>query len=172
MNPVYIVLIVITVLFLIYLFFDITYSKLKEYVSKINLVEDKINVILNNKYENIIKIDSIIKDKIGTEKEIIDDISTIKDNKSKSELDLILNDSLSKIEYIKEQYDELDNEEELNCLFNNISKDEESLNAYKKYYNDNVNDYNRLVSMFPYLITAKLLKYKIKEFFDDTKIEE
>lgn len=172
MNPVYIILIVITVLFLIYLFFDITYSKLKGYVSKINLVEDKINVILNNKYENIIKIDSIIKDKIGTEKEIIDDISTIKDNKSKSELDLILNDSLSKIEYIRNQYDELDNEEELNCLFNNISKDEESLNAYKKYYNDNVNDYNRLVSMFPYLITAKLLKYKIKEFFDDTKIEE
>ena len=172
MDIVYIILIVLTVLFFIFLFFDVTLYKLKVFVSKINLVEEKIDSILDTKYENIMKIDTIIKDKIGTEKEIIDDISNIKEtSKSKSEIDSILMDQLSKIEYIKEQYDELDNEEELNGLFNDINKDNESLNAYKKYYNDNVNDYNRLISKFPYVITAKLFKHKAKDFFEYT-IEE
>lgn len=169
MDIVYIILIVITVLFFIFLFFDITLYKLKYYASKISLVEEKINNILDNKYNNIIRINDIIKEKIGTEKEIIDDISSLKEEgKTKSEIDNVLVDSLGKIEYIREQYDELDNEEELNNLFSDIKKDDESLNAYKKYYNDNVNDYNLLVSKFPYVITAKLFKHKPKDFFDNT----
>ena len=168
MNPVYIVLIIILVIFLIYLFIDLTYNKFKYYIIRINKVQEEIDTILNNKYENIIKIDSIIKDKIKTEKDIIDDISSIKDeNKDRTELDKILSDSLEKIEYIKEQYNELDNETELNNLFNSIKTDEESRNAYKEFYNDNVNDYNRIVSMFPFVITAKLFKYKKKEFFNN-----
>ena len=169
MDIVYIILIVITVLFFIFLFFDITLYKLKYSASKISLVEEKINNILDNKYNNIIRINDIIKEKIGTEKEIIDDISSLKEEgKTKSEIDNVLVDSLGKIEYIREQYDELDNEEELNNLFSDIKKDDESLNAYKKYYNDNVNDYNLLVSKFPYVITAKLFKHKPKDFFDNT----
>lgn len=169
MDIVYIILIVITVLFFIFLFFDITLYKLKYFASKISLVEEKINNILDNKYNNIIRINDIIKEKIGTEKEIIDDISSLKEEgKTKSEIDNVLVDSLGKIEYIREQYDELDNEEELNNLFSDIKKDDESLNAYKKYYNDNVNDYNLLVSKFPYVITAKLFKHKPKDFFDNT----
>ena len=169
MDIVYIILIVITVLFFIFLFFDITLYKLKYFASKISLVEEKINNILDNKYNNIIRINDIIKEKIGTEKEIIDDISSLKEEgKTKSEIDNVLVDSLGKIEYIREQYDELDNEEELNNLFSDIKKDDESLNAYKKYYNDNVNDYNLLVSKFPYIITAKLFKHKPKDFFDNT----
>ena len=169
MDIVYIILIIITVLFFIFLFFDITLYKLKYFASKISLVEEKINNILDNKYNNIIRINDIIKEKIGTEKEIIDDISSLKEEgKTKSEIDNVLVDSLGKIEYIREQYDELDNEEELNNLFSDIKKDDESLNAYKKYYNDNVNDYNLLVSKFPYIITAKLFKHKPKDFFDNT----
>ena len=173
MDIIYIILIVLTVLFFIFLFFDITLYRLKYYASKISLVEEKIDTILNNKYDNIIKIHDIIKDKIGTEKEIIDDISSLKDEgKSKSEIDSVLVESLGKIEYIKEQYDELDDEEELNNLFNEIKQDDESLNAYKKFYNDNVNDYNILVKKFPYVITAKLFKHKLKQCLFDINILE
>ena len=100
---------------------------------KITLVEEKINTLLDNKYNNIIKISDIIREKIGTEKEIIDDITSLKDDsKSKTEIDNGLNDAFEKVEYIKDQYDELDNEEELNNLFNEINQSNESLNAYKK----------------------------------------
>ena len=96
MDIVYIILIVLTVLFFIFLFFDITLYKLKSYADKISLVEEKIENILNNKYDNIIKINDIIKDKIGTEKEIIDDISFIKnEDKTKSEIDNVLIESLN-----------------------------------------------------------------------------
>ena len=167
MNIVYIILIVIVLLFLIYLFFNITHYKLNNYFIKIELVEEKINTILDNKLDNIMKIDTIIKEKIKTEKEIIDDLSTLKnEDKSKSEIDTALSDALTKIEYIKDQYDELENEEELNTLFDTVNKDDESLNAYKKYYDENVNKYNNLISKFPYSITAGIFKYKVKKLFE------
>ena len=130
MDIVYIILIVITVLFFIFLFFDITLYKLKYFASKISLVEENINNILDNKYNNIIRINDIIKEKIGTEKEIIDDISSLKEEgKTKSEIDNVLVDSLGKIEYIREQNDELNNKKELNKIFSNIKKDDEPQNA-------------------------------------------
>ena len=49
MDIVYIILIVLTVLFFIFLFFDISLYKLKYFASKITLVEEKIDTILNNK---------------------------------------------------------------------------------------------------------------------------
>ena len=162
-----IVLIVIVVLFFIYLFIDITYNKFQDYIIRINDVELKIEDLLNNKFDNIIKINSIIKEKIGTDKEIIDDISNIRDEKTKIEIDNILTESFEKIDYIKNQYNELDDEEELKKIYSNIEKEKESLNAYKKYYNDNSNDYNRIINKFPYGITAKLFRYKTKELFND-----
>lgn len=167
MDIVYIILIILTIIFLIFLFFYVTRYKLDNYALKINLVEDKIEKILDSKFDNIIKINDIIKEKINTEKEIIDDISSLKDeNKTKSEIDTALSDALTKIEYIKDQYDELENEEELNKLFDEVNTEDESLNAYKKYYDDNVNDYNNLINKFPYGITAKLFKHKTKKLFE------
>jgi LemA protein len=161
-----IILIVIVVLFFIFLFFDITNSKLKEYTTRIDDVELEIEDLLNNKFDNIIKINNIIKEKIQTEKEIIDDISNIRDEKTYNEIDNILTESFNKINYIKEQYNELDNEEELIKVYSNIETEKESLNAYKKYYNDNSNKYNDLISSFPYGITAKIFRYKQKELFN------
>lgn len=167
MDIVYIILIILTIIFLIFLFFYITRYKLDNYALKINLVEDKIKQILDSKFDNIIKINDIIKEKINTEKEIIDDISSLKDdNKTKSEIDTVLSDALTKIEYIKDQYDELENEEELNKLFDEVNTEDEALNAYKKYYDDNVNNYNNLINKFPYGITAKLFKHKAKKLFE------
>ena len=168
MNIAYIILIVIVVLFFIFLFFDITYNKFQDYIIRIKDVESKIDNILDTKFNNILKINNIIKEKIQTEKEIINDISSLKEeNKSSSEIDNTLNDALEKIGYIKDQYDELDNEEELNSLFDSIEKDNESLIAYKKYFNDNTIKYNELTSKFPYGITAKLFKYKKKDLFSE-----
>ena len=167
MNIVYIILIVIVVIFLIIMFFDITKYKLDGFTKKISLVEDKIDFLLDIKYNNIIKIDEIIKEKIQTEKEIIDDIESLKsDDKSKSEIDFALEDALPKIEYIKDQYDELENEEELNNLFTNINTNNETLTAYKKFYDDNVKEYNKIINSFPYNITAKLFKHSNKKLFE------
>ena len=53
-----------------------------------------------------------------------------------------------------------------------INQSNESLNAYKKYYNDNVINYNKQISKFPYGITSALIKYKAKELFDEEKEKE
>ena len=42
----------------------------------------------------------------------------------------------------------------------------EALAAYKKYYNETIVLYNKLIRIFPYNLIGKILKYKEKTFFD------
>ena len=42
----------------------------------------------------------------------------------------------------------------------------ESLRACKKYYNETITEYNKLIRKIPYNIIGKLLKYNEKTFFD------
>ena len=49
---------------------------------------------------------------------------------------------------------------------------DESLNAYIKYYNENIVDYNKYVRKFPYNIIGIILKYKEKTFFDNKDLND
>ena len=42
-----------------------------------------------------------------------------------------------------------------------------SLSGCKKYYNDNLIDYNHLCTAFPSKIIAKIYRYKVKDFIDE-----
>ena len=60
----------------------------------------------------------------------------------------------------------------LNKLSYDIDEMNESLSAYKKYYNENIVDYNKLIRKFPYNIIGKILKYKEKMFFDGKDLND
>ena len=49
---------------------------------------------------------------------------------------------------------------------------DESLNAYIKYYNENIVDYNTYIRKFPYNIIGIILKYKEKSFFDNKDLND
>ena len=49
---------------------------------------------------------------------------------------------------------------------------DETLNAYIKYYNENIVKYNNYIRKFPYNIIGIILKYKEKMFFDNKNLND
>lgn len=162
-----IILIIIVVIFLLFIAFSIIYNKFQDYIIRINEVEGKIDEAIREKFDIIIKLNNITKEKIKTKKVLVDDISKLKDKKISSfEIDRKLVEALNKINFVKSQYTELETDEDVIKLTYDIEDIDESLRAFKKFYNETIVFYNRLIRKFPYNIMGKILKYKEKTFFD------
>ena len=168
-----ILLIILVVIFALILLINIIYNKFQDFIIKINEVEGKIDDTLRDKYDNLLKINNIVKEKINTEKEIIDNLENIKtDEKSSFEIHRLLKESFNKLDFIKKQYDEVNNCEDVNKLFYEINEMDEALSAYIKYYNENIVEYNKYVRKFPFNIIGIILKYKEKPFFDNKDLND
>lgn len=132
-----------------------SYQKLKEkskiLLRAINLIENKLN-IKSKTFEEIkkIKIDSI--NSFKTESKLdkcFDEINKIKEDNSKSK----------KLKTFKEIIDDY-NENELHII------------SLRTYYNNYTMKYNNLIKKFPYIIIAKIKKYKLKLLFEGKEIEK
>ena len=168
-----IILIVLVVIFALFLLVNIIYNKFQDFIIKINEVEGKIDDTLRDKYDNLLKINNIVKEKINTDKEIIDDLENIKtDEKSSFEIHRLLKESFNKLDFVKKQYKEVNNSEDINKLFFEVAEMDESLNAYIKYYNENIVEYNKYIRKFPFNIIGIILKYKEKQFFDNKDLND
>ena len=94
--------------------FKIIYNKFQDYIIRINEVEGKIDEAIREKFDIIIKLNNIIKEKIKTKKVLVDDISKLKDKKISSfEIDRKLVEALNKINFVKSQYTELETDEDV-----------------------------------------------------------
>ena len=130
-----IILIIIVVIFLLFIAFSIIYNKFQDYIIRINEVEGKIDEAIREKFDIIIKLNNIIKEKIKTKKVLVDDISKLKDKKISSfEIDRKLVEALNKINFVKSQYTELETDEDVIKLTYDIEDIDESLRAFKKFY--------------------------------------
>ena len=167
-----IILIILVVIFAIFLLVNIIYNKFQDFIIRIKEVEGKIDDTLRDKYDDLLKINNTVKEKINTDKEIVDDLEDIKtDEKSSFEVHRLLKESFNKLDFIKKQYKEL-NTEDINKLFFDINEMDESLNVYIKYYNENIVGYNKYVRKFPFNIIGIILKYKEKPFFDNKDLND
>ena len=168
-----IVLLIIIILFAFFIIANIIYNKFQDYIIKINEVEGKIDETLRNKFDNILKINNIIKEKIKTKKVLVDDLEELKtEDKSSFEIYRALTESYNKIDFVRKQYKEVSTSDEVNKLFYDIDEMNESLNAYIKFYNENIVGYNKLIRKFPYNIIGIILKYEEKMFFDGKDLND
>lgn len=163
----FIIILIIIILFALFIVYSTTYNKFQDYIIKINEVEGKIDDSLREKFDIILKLNNIIKEIIKTNKTLVDDISKLKDeNISSFEMDRKLVEAINKVNFVKSKYDEVDSNEEIIKLTYDIEDIDESLKAFKKFYNETITKYNKLIRMFPYNIIGKILKYKERTFFD------
>ena len=163
----FIIVLIIVILFALFIVYSTTYNKFQDYIIKINEVESKIDDSLREKFDIILKLNNIIKEIIKTNKTLVDDISKLKDEAISSfEMDRKLVDAINKVNFVKSKYDEVDSNEEIIKLTYEIDDIDESLKAFKKYYNETISNYNKLIRIFPYNLIGKILKYKEKTFFD------
>lgn len=147
------------------------YNKLQDYVIRINEVETLLDNNLREKYDNINKCVSIIKNNDSTleevDKNMFEEIVKLRTRKiSNFDLDRKLISANNNFITLKEKYKELRTNKEIINITKKIEELDENIIVNRDYYNKNIAEYNKLVSIFPTNIIARICKYETKLYYD------
>lgn len=163
----------ITILCALVLGFSITYNRIQDCIIRINEAEVNIDSVLRKRFDLLNKSIGIIKNTTKTEDEILDIIVKLRTRKiTNFELDRNLYDAINEFNSYKEKYKELKNCEEYLKIEINLFESESEIVALRKYYNDIITDYNKLIKSVPSNIIAIIKNYNIKPYFDGNNLED
>jgi len=159
----------IIIIFLYVIFKD----KLSLLNIKLKNIEEKLNSTLINRKKLIEDSEKIIKDILNTDKDIYDDLKDINNpSMSMIELDRKLLVYINEFYLVKEKYKKLNSNDDFLNIAYGINETEDLLNAYKEYYNDVAERYNKLISTFPINIFSLIKRRRKKEFFDRKSLSD
>ena len=163
----------ITILCALILAFTLTYNRIQDCIIRINEAEVNIDTVLRKRFDLLNKSITIIKDTTKTEDEILDIIVKLRTRKlTNFELDRSLYDAINEFTSYKEKYKELKNCEEYLKIEINLFESESEIVALRKYYNDIITDYNKLIKSFPSNLIALIRNYQVKSYFDGNNLED
>lgn len=167
----YVILISIILICFILIGLVSIYNLYQSYNIRINEAENFIDTTLRKRYDLLKKSINIIKAHTK-EKEILESISSMKSKKlSNFDLDRQLYDAINEFNKYKEENEELSNNESFLKIDLGIFESEAEIVAARKYYNDIITEYNKLITKFPHNIIGKIFKYKKKTYFDGKKLD-
>lgn len=167
------ILVFIIVICILLIWYISTYNHFQNYIIRINEAETNIDSILRKRFDLLNKSIGIIKANVNIEEDIMEVIVKLRSRKlSNFELDRILYEAINEFHQYRENYEELKNSESFIKIDISLNESEPEIMASRKYYNDIITDYNKLVRTFPSNIVAKMFKYKIKTYFDGKNMED
>ncbi len=148
------------------------YNKYQFAIIKINEAENNIDMYLQKKMEYLTRLLPLLKENL---KEGYEDFEKVVLLKSRSITSFELNERLEKsMHQFLELLDlnaELEEVDSIMDLQNDLEENEDDLEAAKKYYNDNVTQYNKLVRSIPSNFVGLIFHYKHKDFYSNEKEE-
>lgn len=147
------------------------YNKLQDFVIRINEVESMLDNNLRDKFDNINKCVSLIKNNDDileeTDKNMFEEIVKLRTRKiSNFDLDRKLIEANNNFITLKEKYKKLKENEEIVNISKRLDELDEAIIVNREYYNKNIAEYNKLIMMFPTNIVARICKYKEKLYYD------
>ena len=161
------ILITCIVICLILICYVHIYNIFQTYIIRINEAEAFIDTTLRKRFDLLNKSIGIIKNNNKSKDDVLKSLTKLKSQKlSNFELDRKLYDAINEFNEYKESIEELKNNEEFLKIELGIFESEAEIVAARKYYNDIITDYNKLVRKFPTMIVAKMSKYELKTYFD------
>lgn len=167
----YILIIVIAICLLLIWYIN-TYNNYQNYIIRINEAEAFIDTTLRKRFDLLNKSIELIKANTK-ETEVLNIINELKTMKiSNFDLDRKLYDAINEFDKYKENNEELKNNESFIKIELGLFESESEIVAARKYYNDIITDYNKLVKKFPTNIVAKISSYKTKKYFDGKNMED
>lgn len=173
MNIVVVTLSVVIVICLILIFLVATYNHFQDYIIRINEADVNIDAVLRKRFDLLNKSIGIIKANIETEDEILEVIVKLRSKKlTNFELDRNLYDAINEFHSLKEKFPELQECKELVKIEINLMESESEIVALRKYYNDIITDYNKLVKNCPSNVIATIKGYKARDYFDGNNIDK
>ena len=164
---------IVIIVCLILILLIATYNHFQDYIIRINEADVSIDAILRKRFDLLNKSIGIIKASIKSDEEILEVIPKLRSKKlSNFELDRGLYDAINEFHALKEKYPKLQSNEEIMKIDINLMESESEIVGLRKYYNDIITDYNKLVKSAPSNIIALLKGYKAKDYFDGNNLDE
>lgn len=164
---------IITIICAALLAFTLIYNRIQDCIIRINEAEVNIDSVLRKRFDLLNKSIGIIKSTTKTEDDILNIIVSLRTKKiTNFELDRNLYDAINEFTSYKEKYKELKNCEEYLKIEINLFESESEIVALRKYYNDIITDYNKLVKTLPSSLIAIIKNYTVKPYFDGNNLED
>lgn len=173
MSVIIVTLSIVIVVGIILIFLVATYNHFQDYIIRINEAEVNIDAVLRKRFDLLNKSIGIIKANIDSEEDVLEMIAKLRSKKlTNFELDRNLYDAINEYQAIKARFPKLQECNELVKIEINLMESESEIVGLRKYYNDIITDYNRLVKNCPSNIVAIIKNYKPKDYFDGNNIDE
>ena len=141
---------IIIIIFIIGVAIAAAYNNFQAYIIRINEAEANIDSILRKRFDLLNKSIDIIKANIKTEEDVLSIIVKLRSRKlSNFDLDRQLYEGIKEFNKYKEEYPELKQSEVFTRIDISLNESEAEIVAFRKYYNDIITDYNKMVKSFP-----------------------
>ena len=143
-------------------------NNLNKALVKIDEADSGIDVALTKRYDVLTKMIETVKGYAKHEKEVLFDVVKIRKGmtiEEKNEANKQMDETLSKINVLAENYPNLKASENFKTLQDSITDVEEHLQAARRLYNANISSYNQMIVTFPISIIAGTKGLTKKEFF-------
>ena len=88
------------------------------------------------------------------------------------DLDRKLYEAINEFNKYKENNNDLRKNESFIKIDVSLNESEAEIEALRKYYNDIISDFNKIIKTIPSNIVAKLSKLKTKDYFDGKDLSE
>lgn len=149
------------------------FNSFQSCIIRINEAEANIDSTLRKRFDLLNKSIGIIKANTDIDKDILGIIVKLRSRKlTNFELDRQLYEAINEFNKYKEEYPELKNSESFLKIDIGLNETETDIYAYRKYYNDIITDYNKLVRAFPSNIVSKICKFKERTYFDGKNMND
>ena len=173
METTIVILSVIIVVCLILILLIATYNHFQDYIIRINEADVNIDAVLRKRFDLLNKSIGIIKNNIDTEEPILEILEKIRSKKLKNfDLDRNLYEAINEFHSLKEKYPNLQENKDFIKIEINLIESESEIVGLRKYYNDIVTDYNKLVKNCPSNLIALFKGYKAKDYFDGNNVDK
>lgn len=160
-------IIFIIIIFCIIMIWEInTYNSYQGYIIRINEAEANIDSVLRKRFDLLNKSIGVIKSNTD-EKKVLEELTDLRSQKlTNFDLDRKIYDAINEFNEFKEEHKDLKKCEGFMKIELSINETEAEIAALRKYYNDIITDYNKMIKTFPSNILGKICKFKNKSYFD------
>lgn len=167
MNGFMTFLLILICIGLLAIWFIAIYNRFQTYIIRINEAEANIDSTLRKRFDLLNKSINIIKANTKEKNDVLDIIVKLRSRKlTNFDLDRQLYEAINEFNHYKETYADLKTNESFVKIDLGIMESESEIVAFRKYYNDIITDYNKLMRTFPSILVGKSAGYKLKTYFD------
>ncbi|MRH44365.1 LemA family protein [Aquibacillus halophilus] len=169
--------IIIGVIGLLLVYIIITYNAVKKREIKVEQSFYNIDVLLQNRADEIVNLVSTTKSAVENEKELLEEVTALRskvNRNSNKKVDDKLEDakrlegSVTTLLGRVEAYPDIKYNSQYNHLQQRISNVEENIQAQRRTFNARVANFNTYIVMFPRNIIASIFKFNKKPSFEVT----